>query len=334
MSKFLDDCHNAMKKQAESIAKTLKGIDRKEVYTIKDKDLIVFLGAGDSYAVAEFGKDVFLAIGKSAVSLSPHEIERLRLTDRAIVIGITASGRSLSTIKALEHAKKEGVDTVVLTDDTGGAATQVADHKWVTDSGVTSYNIAPTSPTTCAMAYLLKLAMLREAMPHSRLHEDSHRFEHHLEELIPWADKTGKEIADMIDVNRTLFLLGEGAQYVAAQIGMMKFNEFSLLKSVPVIKEEFQHHYNLVVEDDDQVVVISDRITEDTDEKFINVMKDVLHMEVYRLQTPKDLRLESTFGQAIANTIALQFAAYYTVLKQSPSMEWFKLPNAKAFDIY
>lgn len=334
MSKFLDDCHDAMKKQAESIARTLKGIDRKEVYAIKDKDLIVLLGAGDSYAVAEFGEQLFLAIGKSAISLSPHEIERLRLTDRTIVIGITASGRSLSTIEALECAKEGGVDTVVLTDDTGGAATQIAGHKWVTDSGVISYNIAPTAPTTCAMAYLLKLAMFREAMPHSRLHEDTHRYERNLEELIPWADKTGRRIADMLDVNRTLFLLGEGPNYVAAQMGMMKFNEFSLLKSVPVIKEEFQHHYNLIVKDNDQAVVISDRITEGTDEKFINVMQDVLHMEVYRLQTPRELRLESTFGQAIANTIALQFAAYYTVLRESPDIEWFKLPNAKAFDIY
>ena len=99
VSKFLDDCYEALQKQADGIAKTLTALEKKEMYSISEKDLFVFLGAGDSYAVAEFGEQVFLSIGKSAVSLSPHEIERLRFTEQVAVIGITASGRSLSTIR-------------------------------------------------------------------------------------------------------------------------------------------------------------------------------------------------------------------------------------------
>ena len=336
MTEFLDNCYKAIKLQATSLPETLNKVDRKERYTVDNKKLVVFTGCGDSYGVAEYGKWAFQSVGVNSVSLSPPELSRIHLYDNMLVVGISASGRSLVTIDALNHAKSEGAAIVALTDDSEGRIAQIVDHLWVTHSGVDSYDISPSSPTTTAMAYLLKIAMMIESMPHSRIHEDSVRlgWDRVSEDMVNWAESVGKKIVQVVDSQKPLFLISDGPNYVAAQIGAMKFNEFSLIKGVSAIREEFQHHHVLSINDDDRAILIADDTEGLNDEKYLNVLTEILKMRVYYLHTPKSLKLVSSLGQAIANTIALQMASYYSVLKLDPEKQRFKLPHAEAFKIY
>jgi glucosamine 6-phosphate synthetase-like amidotransferase/phosphosugar isomerase protein len=336
MTEFLDNCYKAIKLQAMSIPRTLNGVNKKERYTVRDKKLVVFIGCGDSYGVAEYGKWAFQSVGMNAISLSPPEISRIRLYDDFLVVGISASGRSLATIDALKHAKSEGVTTAAITDDPEGKVAQIVDHLWVTSSGVDSYNISPSSPTSTAMAYLLKIAMMIESMPHSRIHGDSVRLgrDSVSKGMVDWAELVGKKIVEIVDSRKPLFLISDGPNYVAAQIGAMKFNEFSLIKGVSAIREEFQHHHVLSINDDDRAILVSDRSEKLNDERYLKILIDTLKMQVFHLHTPESLNLESSLGQAIANTIALQMASYYTVLKLNPEKGKFKLPHAEAFKIY
>jgi glucosamine 6-phosphate synthetase-like amidotransferase/phosphosugar isomerase protein len=336
LTEFLDNCYKAIKLQAASIPETLNKVDSKQRDTIADKKLVVFTGCGDSYGVAEYGKWAFQSVGVNAVSLSPPELTRIRQYDGVLVVGISASGRSLATLDALSHAKSESATTVALTDDPEGKASQIVDHLWITHSGVDSYNISPSSPTTTAMAYLLKIAMMIENKPHSKIHEDSVRlgWERVSASMVSWAESVGKEIVQVVDPQKPLFLISDGPNYVAAQIGAMKFNEFSLVKGVSAIREEFQHHHVLSINDNDCGVLITDSPTEVNDENYFKVLTEILKMQVYHLHTPENVQLLSTLGQAIANTIALQMASYYTVLKFNPEKQRFKLPHAEAFKIY
>jgi glucosamine 6-phosphate synthetase-like amidotransferase/phosphosugar isomerase protein len=336
MTEFLDNCYKAIKLQATSIPETLSKVDRKERYTIDDKNLVVFTGCGDSYGVAEYGKWAFLSAGVNAVSLSPPELSRIHLYDNVLVVGISASGRSLATIDALNHAKSEGATTVALTDNPEGAVAQIVDHLWLTYSGVDSYNISPSSPTTTAMAYLLKLTMMIESMPHSRIREDSVRLgqDRVSKDMVIWAESVGQEIVQIVDPRKPLFLISDGPNYVAAQIGAMKFNEFSLIKGVSAIREEFQHHYVLSINDNDRAILITDNPREPNDKQYLKVLTRTLKMRAYHLHTPERLNLISSLEQAIANTIALQMASYYTVLEFDSEKMRFKLPHAQAFKIY
>ena len=337
MTEFLDNCYKAIKLQATSIPETLKKVDEKERYTINDKKLVVFTGCGDSYGVAEYGKWALQSVGINAISLSPPELPRIRSYNDVLVVGISASGRSLATIDALSYAKSEGATTVALTDNSEGKVAQIVDHLWITYSGVDSYNISPSSPTTTAMAYLLKLAMMIESMPHSRIHEDSVRLGSNRvsKDIVDWAESIGKEMVQVVDSEKPLFLISDGPNYIAAQIGAMKFNEFSLIKGISAIREEFQHHYVLSINDDDRAILITDdELKEDDVETYLKILTNTLKMQVFHLRTPKNLNLVSSLGQAIANTIALQMASYYTVLKLKPEKKKFKLPHAEAFKIY
>jgi glucosamine 6-phosphate synthetase-like amidotransferase/phosphosugar isomerase protein len=336
MTEFLDNCYKAIKIQTTSIPRTLNEVNKKQIDAVRDKKLVVLTGCGDSFGVAEYGKWAFQSVGVNAISLSPPEIPRIRLYDDILVVGVSASGRSLATIEALNYAKLQGVTTAGLTDDPNGKVAQIVDHLWVTYSGVDSYNISPSSPTTTAMAYLMKMAMMIESIPHSQIHEDSVRlgWDRVSIDMVDWAESIGRKIVQIVDPKRPLFLISDGPNYVAAQIGAMKFNEFSLIKGVSAIREEFQHHYVLSINDDDRAILITDGSEKLNDERYLKILTDTLKMQVFHLHTPETLNLESSLGQAIANTIVLQMASYYTVLKLNPEKNKFKLPHAEAFKIY
>ncbi len=333
MTDFLDVCYNAIKLQGKGIPNTLESVPSSNLEHIKKKRL-VFVGCGDSHAVAEYGKYAFLSVHMNAISLSPPELKRIPLDENTLVVGITASGRSLATIDALEYAKKEDAVTVTLTDNQSGSTTEIVDYVWLTKSGVNSYNISPSVPTTSAMAYLLKLAALKEAIPHSRLSDDSHHLTENCENIIDWAERAGKEISQIADMTKPFYMISDGPNFVAAQLGMMKFNEYSLVKGFAALREDFQHHYNLSINNDDRAVLITDVPIEEQDKAFMDVLTNTLNMQVYHLLSDNKLQLASPFGQAIANAIALQMAAYYTTIQYNPKMQGFKQPNADAFKIY
>jgi glucosamine 6-phosphate synthetase-like amidotransferase/phosphosugar isomerase protein len=333
MTEFLQKNYEGILKQETGISETIRQVPSDARYLLDDKQLIILLGAGDSYAAAEFGKWAFLSVNRNAISLSPTELRRIMMDDKSLVIGITASGRSLATIDALEYARKEGASTIVLTDNPEGTANQMSDNVWLTHSGVKSYNISPTAPTTCAMAYFLKMAEMIQSMPRSKIHHDTVIWAENGKEIFEWAKQVGPKISGIADIEKPLYFVSEGPNYVAAQLGMMKFNEFSLVKGIAILREEFQHHCNLSMRVDDRGVFISDAPVLDADEKYLDVMTKTLKMQVFHLYTPESY-LESSLGQAIANTIALQIASYHHLKENDPEKESFKLPHAEAFKIY
>ncbi len=333
MTDFYDVIYDAIRLQAKGIPDTLRSVNSREKNVINGKRLI-FVGCGDSYAVADYGKWAFVLLGINASSMSPSEVTRVPLDDDCVVIGITASGRSLETIASLEHAKKSQAVTIVLTDNPKGAACEFADYIWLTKSGVPTYNTSPSGPTTTAMAYLLKLAVLEQVNPESGMYQDSLRLEEDSSQIVTWAEDVGKEVALMPNPGETVYLISEGPNYVAAEIGMMKFNEYSLLRGVSVLREEFRHHTTLSLRNEDSAILVTDSHSDEKDQTYKKVLTETLGTRTHILCTPADLSLVSALGQAIANTIALQMTAFYFAKKHSPDKDRFRMPHANAFKIY
>ena len=332
MTEFLDTCYDAIKMQEKSILRAITEAEKASISVLEGNRQIVLIGCGDSYAAADYGRWSFLNAGLNALFVSPDELRHLRLDKDSIVIGITASGRSLTVIDALQRSKKQGASTVVLTDNTEGTASQEADHVWITKSGVKTYNTSPSAPTTAALAFLL--AISSKFGVSDRLDNDIQQLKRIGKEMMAWSESTGKDISKITSPNAQIYLISEGPNHVAAQIGMMKFNEFSILKGTAVIREEFRHHYNLSINDDDIAVLISDIPPEPSDATYMSALTDSLKMKTYHLFSDEGLNLELPLVQAIPNMIALQMASYYTVLKFAPDKEWFKRPNVDAFTIY
>jgi len=256
------------------------------------------------------------------------------LGEDSVVIGITASGRSLATIDGLKIAKSEKATTIVLTDNESGNASALADHVWVTRSGVESHNISPASITTTAMAYLLKLAVRHQAKPKSRMYNDLQKLRDNGKQLLNWAERVGKESSNVGIPGKPLYMISDGPNYVAAQIGMMKFNEYGVIQSNAALWEDFQHHYVLTINPDDSAFLVTDSPVREKDERYFRALSGTLKMTAFHLYTPESLGLASPLGQAIANSIALQMAAYYNVMEYDSGKEFWRKPNVDAFKIY
>ena len=331
MSDFLDSCYAAIKIQEKSIANTLENVKMRDEKDLKRKH-VIFVGAGDSYAVADYGKWAFLSTGLSTYSISPTEIGYIPLNNECIVVGVTASGRSLATIDALRKARLKGAKTIVLTDNPKGRATEVVSEIWTTRAGVDSYNVSPASPTTTAMAYLLKIASGIDSQIQGDLQYDLDILSRNGEKMLEWAEKEGITISNMISPRTPLYMISDGPNYIAAQIGMMKFDEFSIVKGIAALREEFCHHHNLSIKDGEQAILISTSPITQSDEEYLRVLADILNMQSYHLHD--NLGLKTALAQTIPNTIALQIAAHHTVRRFDPEMSGFKMPHAKAFKIY
>ena len=333
MTEFLDSCYDVIKIQERSIAHTIKSVDLKNISDITAKQRIVLIGAGDSYAVSEYGKWVFRSIGLDAISLSPPEIMHFPLDSETVVIGVTASGRSLSTLDALQKAKDEGAKTIVLTDNSDGKASEETSNLWVTKSDVDSYNVSPASPTTTAMAYLLAIASELESKLQTDLQNDLKQLTKIGKDMVKWAEHEGTIIAKLVTPGPPLYMISDGPNHVAAQIGMMKFNEFAVVKGFAALREDFCHHQNLSINDGDQALLISGK-DESDDERYMKVLTEVLNMQAHHIHVPEEFGFKTALAQTIPNTIALQMGAHFTVRRYNPNMEWFRMPHAKAFRIY
>ena len=332
MTEFLDSCLAAIKVQEKSIADTLKNVAAETGPWIAAKQRVILVGAGDSYAVADFGRWALLSAGVNAYSVSPTEIAYIPLDSECVVIGITASGRSLSTLDAIRTAKAHGASIIVLTDDPNGRAAKETLDVWTTRAGVESYNVSPASPTTTAMAYLLKVASGLSSKFQIDLQHDVNRLSRAGREMVAWAEEEGITISNVISPKAPLYMISDGPNYTAAQIGMMKFNEFSIMKGIAALREEFCHHHNLSIGEGEQVILISISPPSASDNLYLGVLSDTLKMKTHHLHN--ELGLRTALAQAIPNTIALQMAAHYTVRRFKPDMEGFKMPHAKAFQIY
>lgn len=331
MTRFLDACYEAIAKQKAAIGDTIDNVDASTASIISGSETVVLTGCGDSLAAAEYGKWAFLSQGINALVVSPPEVKRLSLDDASALIAVSASGRSLTTIDALRKAGEMGASTILLTDNPEGSAAEHAETVWVTKSHVTSHDISPSSPTTTAMAYLLTVAHSIEG-EHEDLAEDLEVLKSKGEQILAWAEEEGKKIAQIIRPESRLYLISEGPNYVAAQIGMCKVNEYSLTFASTILTEEFRHHYVLAVEDGDSAIVISDSDTNMT--RYMKALKDALGIHAHYLKTDDELGLSTSLSQVIPNSIALQMAAYYAVLEHQPDKKGWKKPNVSAFEIY
>jgi hypothetical protein len=151
--------------------------------------------------------------------------------------------------------------------------------------------------------------------------------------MIDWAEHEGKIIGKLVTPGPPLYMISDGPNHVATQIGMMKFNEFAVVKGFAALREDFCHHQNLSIEDGDQAIVVTGK-RDDDDERYMNVLTDVLNMQAYHLHVPESLGLKTALAQTIPNTIALQMGSHFAVRRYKPDMEWFRMPHAKAFKIY
>lgn len=104
-------------------------VELKPTYNVpNDRVFGIIAGGSDAMFIAQEGAE-------DSIELAKSDMDKVQLTEKDVVIGIAASGRTPYTIAALEYAKEKNAYTVAITNNSGGRLAKVADCPIVIEVG-------------------------------------------------------------------------------------------------------------------------------------------------------------------------------------------------------
>lgn len=138
-----DDAYTIISKviasSVHALEDTLKMVDRHElskaVAALSNAKRIEFYGVGTSAPLASDAYYRFMRIGLPAYAATdPHvsKISASMLDDGCVAFGISHTGRTMDTVKALQIAREKGAVTICVTSFMKSPITEMADIKLVT----------------------------------------------------------------------------------------------------------------------------------------------------------------------------------------------------------
>lgn len=218
---------------------TVQGIARK----VLTKDITyVFLAArGTSDNAGLYAKYVWGAFNQLPIALAAPSLftlyERPPDLRNALVVGISQSGQSPDIVRVVEEGRRQGVPTMVITNDPTSPLAQNADYIIGVGSG-TEKAVAATKTYT---AQLLAIAMFSVA-----LRGDRARYRH-LASLQRWVEQALEQdelIASLVERYRDMeqcVVLGRGYNYSTAFEWALKLKELAYVMASPFSSADFQH---------------------------------------------------------------------------------------------
>lgn len=242
--------------QIEAIADAIAGRIRD-----RDVDQVVIAARGTSdhaaiYAQYLFGAHLRLPVALAAPSLITLYGVEVRL-DRALVIGISQSGRSPDIVSTVAAARGQGAPTVAITNEAASEIAGTAEH--VIDLGAGPERAVAATKTYTAQ--LIAVALLVTALE-SRLApvdgRDAGLFGVPAAlaaalETEPEAETVARRLKD---ANR-LIVVGRGFEYATARELALKLKELARLPADPYSAADFLHGPLALVEPGHPVVAIA-----------------------------------------------------------------------------
>lgn len=226
---------------------------------------IMLVGSGDSFFLGHAAVPAFEQLaGVPAETVEAYDFvsNRTTLLDvGTLVIGISASGKALYTLEAIERAERAGALTAAVVNNPGSPLTSKAGIALVTNVGL-SFSF-PTKTTTAALAALVGLAAEIGRVSRPPGLRAYHEHMHELNETNPSAiaaclNKQGVgDAARLLHQRRQLIFVGSGAARAAALIGAAKVCETCHHLALAINAEEYLHLLGFGVEPRDTVVVLA-----------------------------------------------------------------------------
>lgn len=220
----------------------------------------IFIAArGTSDHVALYGKYLFetmngIPTGLAAPSVSSIYNAHLNL-EGALIIGISQSGEAADVISVLEQAKRDGADTLAITNEAGSPITKFA-QETILLHAKPELSVAATKTFSSSMAALLLLSAAIGR--NEQLRNDLEQ----LPELI--AEVLSKEHQIETKVERFRYLrecvvLGRGYNLATAYELSLKMRETSNIRAQPFASPDFVHGPIAIIEEGYPVIAFANR---------------------------------------------------------------------------
>lgn len=226
---------------------------------------VLLVGCGDPFYIGHAAVPAFEALANiPAETIEAYDF----VTSRAelvgpgtMVIGTSASGKSIYTLTALKLAASNGALPISVSNDPASPIAGAGEYALVTDAGPT--RTFPTKTTTSALAVILALAA---DMGQARGHIDPDRHRSYLSELthaVPDAISAcltdRPTIAAFADagLGRHVVFVGNGPLRAAALLGAAKIRETCHEPASACNAEEYLHLFGFSVGRNDAVVLVA-----------------------------------------------------------------------------
>ncbi|XP_056587989.1 glutamine--fructose-6-phosphate aminotransferase [isomerizing] 2 [Triplophysa dalaica] len=261
--------------QPESVVNTMRGricFDRDTVVLgglsdhlkeIKRCRRLIMIGCGTSYHAGVATRQILEELTELPVmvELASDFLDRITPVFRDdVCFFISQSGETADTLMALRYCKKRGALTVGITNTVGSSICRE------TDCGV-HINAGPEVGVASTKAYtsqFVSLIMFGLMMSEDRLSLQERRLEiinglkklpELIKEVLALDDKI-KALADELDHQRSLLVMGRGYNYATCLEGALKIKEITYMHSEGIMAGELKHGPLALIDKDMPVIMI------------------------------------------------------------------------------
>jgi glucosamine--fructose-6-phosphate aminotransferase (isomerizing) len=292
----------------------------------EDFEDILLVACGTSYHAALIGE--YLLSGLCGVPIrvkvaSEFNHRHLRL-DNTWVIGITQSGETSDTLRALRGAEASGCKTLAITNIPGSSVTRIADEVFLTQAGL-EIGVAATKTFLAQLTslYLLASSLTTDIRTRESLLQGLRTIPAKVQQVLDGEGQIAHH-AQRLSGHDNAFFIGRGINYPVAMEGALKLKEVSYLHAEAYPGGELKHGPFALVRQNTPVIAIASR--DDTYEAMLTNIKEVKARGpwVIALAEEGDVDIEQFADDVIRipqvdllfspflNSVALQLLAYYT----------------------
>ena len=290
---------------------------------------VLVIGMGSSFNAGLLGSYYFESISslKSETINASEFIDSKRIIDNNdLVLGVTQSGETAETIKALEYAKSMGAKTISVTEKNISQASIISDVNVNIGCGP-EYAVASTKTFTATVLtlYITAIYLSKNISNKKGLENNILGLDSRIESLLLDTKKT-KQIAKILSAKDHILYLGRGIMYAVALEGALKMKEVCYIHSEGYAAGEMKHGVNALIGVNMPSVVISP--LNETYSKMVSTINEIQarNGEVIGLVDAKDndinsllsnyLTIEShnLYLDPILYVIQLQLISFYASL--------------------
>jgi glucosamine--fructose-6-phosphate aminotransferase (isomerizing) len=233
----------------------------------RDIDVVLIAARGTSDHAAIYAQYVFGALHRLPVALAAPSLVSLygiapRL-DRALVIGISQSGRSPDVVGVLDAARAQGAPTIAITNAPGSPLAIAAEHPIDVAAGP-ELATAATKTYTAQLLAVAALAAALPATPEAQSLGGSRAERCAALEGIPASLTRALAVEDeahaLAEASRSLdrcVVLGRAFDYATAREWSLKLKELAQIHAEPYSSADFQHGPLALVEPGYQVLAVA-----------------------------------------------------------------------------
>jgi glutamine---fructose-6-phosphate transaminase (isomerizing) len=310
--------HDMILAQPAFVKETLGRVRAADAAVLGDPRGLVITGCGTSFHAAMYGAEILQeAYGPEVAVHAVHAYDLLHGTaipKGATVLGVSHSGSTPTTNRALSFAERKGARTIGLCGLAGSPMEKIADEVLVTGS-VHDHSWANTMSYTTQLAAFARLATGVPRSGMQSLSDDLERLPAVLRRTLR-IESSIRQLARVIAARSRVTFLGSGLDAITALEAALKIRETCSHPASAYHPEQFLHGPFLSLDRDEAVVAL---VSRDDGRRLIEILFAVraagasistIGEAGARLRLPRVQRLV----RPIVSIVPLQFLAYHVAL--------------------